>query len=198
MDTGTHTHRTAALLVVLALLAFAGPLDRTDEARPIVISGGDAAQERTVDWALRRFRAAGLDGMPPLDIHLHGSSEGCNGSGNRGYYRDGRIDLCTAEASEPYARKFALHEIAHAWAEANVDAETRARFMRLRGIETWNDGDVPWKERGHEQVAEVIAWGLGEGEIAPQLDELVDTQSLIDGYVLLTGLYPITAAVAAA
>jgi hypothetical protein len=95
------------------------------------------------------------------------------------------------DSSDPYARKFALHEMAHAWTEANVDQAMEARFMRIRGVDAWNDPDLAWKERGIEQAAEIIAWGLGEGEIQPLLPEPPETRELIDAYVLLTGSMPI-------
>jgi hypothetical protein len=78
-----------------------------------------------------------------------------------------------------------------------VDGETHRRFMELRGITDWNDLNQPWKERGTEQAAEVIAWGLGEGEVSPLLPEPPDTANLIAAYVLLTGQQPITPAAAA-
>jgi hypothetical protein len=69
----------------------------------------------------------------------------------------------TKDSSEPYARKYALHEIAHAWTETNVAPGILRRFMEIREIGAWNDQRVPWKERGTEQAAEIITWGLGEG-----------------------------------
>jgi hypothetical protein len=113
-----------------------------------------------------------------------------------GLYLAGRIDLCTEGLLEPYARKFALHEMAHAWTEANLPDEVLDRFLRIRGIATWNDQRLPWRERGAEQAAEIITWGLGEGEIAPVLPTPVDAETLASLYVLLTGRAPITPAAA--
>jgi hypothetical protein len=47
---------------------------------------------------------------------------------------------------------------------------------------------------GIEQAAEIIAWGIGEGEIQPLLPEPAQTQELIDAFVLLTGTMPIAPA----
>ena len=135
---------------------------------------------------------AGLRDLPPLEVHLHGSREACNGG--LGLYYMNRIDLCTKDSSEPYARKYALHEIAHAWAEANVDPEVMRRFMDVRGVAAWNDKRVPWKERGTEQAAEIITWGLGEGEIEPPLSEPLRVEGAGRLYDLLTGSAPITPA----
>ena len=170
MDTATHTHRRRiALLLVLAASATTLGGQRSAPARePLVIHGANAAEERVIDWSLRRFREAGLDGMPDLEVYLHRSQEGCRDG--IGYYLAGRIDLCTKASSEPYQRKHALHEIAHAWTEANIDTAILERFMDIRGIAAWNDRSFDWKQRGTEQAAEIIAWGLGEG-VSPWLPD---------------------------
>lgn len=196
MDTAARTlANRIALIVCLALAALAfGSRTPGAAARPMVISGATAAEERTVDWAMRRFRVGGLEGLPPLEVVLHGSRTACDGY--LGLFFEGRIDLCTEGLQEPYATKFALHEMAHAWIEANLPDEQLVRFLRIRGIATWNDQRLPWKERGAEQAAEIITWGLGEGEIAPVLPTPVDAETLASLYVLLTGHAPITLAAA--
>jgi len=190
MDTATHTHRRRiALLLVLAASATTLGGQRSAPARePLVVHGANAAEERVIDWSLRRFREAGLDGMPDLEVYLHRSYEGCrNGIG---YYLAGRIDLCTKASSEPYQRKHALHEMAHAWTEANIDTAILERFMDIRGIAAWNDRSFDWKERGTEQSAEIIAWGLGEG-VSPWLPDQPEDRELADLFELLTGRQPI-------
>jgi hypothetical protein len=190
--TSTRTRRIAGLLVaIVATLALAA--DRPSADRPaLTVHGADAAQEAAIDWALHRFGAAGLEGMPPLDVFLHASRETCRGA--LGRYKAGRIDLCTKESSEPYARKFALHEMAHAWVEANIHADAMERFMEQRGLAAWNSTSEPWKERGSEQMAEIITWGLGEGEIAPLLPEIPDAATLTGLYASITGQAPLTPA----
>ena len=190
MDTATHTHRRRiALLLVLAASATTLGGQRSAPARePLVVHGANAAEERVIDWSLRRYREAGLDGMPDLEVYLHRSQEGCrNGIG---YYLAGRIDLCTKASSEPYQRKYALHEMAHAWTEANIDTGILERFMDIRGIAAWNDRSFDWKQRGTEQAAEIIAWGLGEG-VSPWLPDQPEDRELADLFELLTGRQPI-------
>ena len=195
MDTANHT-RSSRIALFLCLVVSAAILGSQRPApalsQPLTVHGASAAEERTIDWALRRYRIAGLDGMPNLEVALHRSDEACNGG--IGLYYAGRIDLCTKDASEPYQRKFALHEMAHAWTEANVDGEVLDRFMDVRGIASWNDHSFDWKERGTEQVAEIISWGLGEGEIAPLLPEITGPETLARLYRLLTARDPITPA----
>jgi hypothetical protein len=195
MDTATRT-RSSRIALFLCLVVSAGILGSQRSApaleQPLTVRGASADEERTIDWALRRFRIAGLDGMQSLEVVLHPSDDGCNGG--IGYYLAGRIDLCTKDASEPYQRKFALHEMAHAWSETNVDPAVVDRFMDARGIAAWNDKSLDWKQRGIEQVAEIITWGLGEGEIAPLLPEITDPETLARLYRLLTARDPITPA----
>jgi hypothetical protein len=196
MDTTTRTwiRRTAAALAIAASAMTLGATPVAPAPQPITFHGADARDEAAVDWALHRFRTAGLRDLPPLEIHLHSSKEACNGG--LGLYYMNRIDLCTKDSSEPYARKYALHEIAHAWTETNVASGVMRRFMDVRGVEAWNDKRVPWKERGTEQAAEIITWALGEGEIEPTLTEPPQPSALAELYGLLTGLAPITPAAA--
>jgi hypothetical protein len=195
MDTATRLWTRQIAAVVLVMVAGVG-LDagRAVPARPaLTLYGADAVQERTVDWAMRRFRVGGLEGLPPLEVVLHGSRTPCDGY--LGLYLAGRIDLCTEGLLEPYARKFALHEMAHAWTDANLPDEVLDRFLRIRGIATWNDQRLPWRERGAEQAAEIITWGLGEGEIAPVLPHPTADRELAGLFELLTGREPITPSV---
>jgi hypothetical protein len=187
----TRTFASRIVLFVCVLLSGHALAGEHPEAvnRPLVIFGADAEHARQISWAFERFAAAGLQDLPSLEVHLHPSRDDCKG--RLGSYRAGRIELCTMDSSDPYARKFALHEMAHAWTEANVDQAMEARFMRFRGVDGWNDPGLAWKERGIEQAAEIIAWGLGEGQIQPLLPAPAQTQELIDAYVLLTGNMPI-------
>jgi hypothetical protein len=195
MDTATHSRsrRIAPFLCLMIAAAILGSQrPAPGRQQPLTVHGATAAEERAIDWALRRYQTAGLDGMPALEIFLHGSNDGCGGG--IGLHFAGRIDLCTRDSSEPYQRKFALHEMAHAWTEANVDPALLERFMQDRGIAGWNDRSDPWKERGTEQAAEIITWGLGEGAIAPLLPETPDPETLARLYRLLTARDPITPA----
>lgn len=196
MDTTTRIwiRRTAAALAIAGAAMTLGATHAAPAPRPLTFTGAEAKDEAAVDWALHRFRTAGLRDVPPLEVHLHGSRDACNGG--LGLYYMNRIDLCTKESSEAYARKYALHEIAHAWAETNVDPDLMRRFMDARGVDAWNDKRFPWKERGTEQAAEIIAWGLGAGEIQPTLSEPLESKALAGLYDLLTGRAPITPAAA--
>ena len=191
--TGTRSSRIAFVLcLAFATVILGNQCPAPADARPLTIHRADAAEEQAVDWALHRYRVAGLEDMPSLDVYLHRSHEACNEG--IGLYHAGRIELCTRTLSEPNQRKFALHEMAHAWTEAHIEGAILNRFMEIRGIAHWNDRSEDWKDRGTEQAAEIITWGLGEGEIAPLLPETVDAPSLARLYELLTDREPITPA----
>jgi hypothetical protein len=194
MDTATRTisRRIATFLSLLVAASILGGQRPAPAREPLVIHGADMAQERAIDWSIRRYHEAGLARLPDLEVYLHRSHDACDGG--IGLYHAGRIDLCTEDSSEPYRRKFALHEMAHAWTEANVDTAVLERFMDIRGIAAWNDRSLDWKDRGTEQAAEIVTWGLGEGEIAPLLPEATDAPTLARLYELLTGREPITPA----
>ena len=194
MDTATRTisRRIGTFLCLLVAASILGGQRPAPAREPLVIHGVDTAQERAIDWSIRRYREAGLEGMPDLEVYVHRSNEGCRDG--IGYYLAGRIDLCTEDSSDPYRRKFALHEMAHAWIESNVDTAVLERFMDVRGIAAWNDRSFEWKDRGTEQAAEIVTWGLGEGQIAPLLPEATDAPTLARLYELLTGREPITPA----
>jgi hypothetical protein len=194
MDTATRTisRRIATFLCLLVVASILGGQRPAPAREPLVIHGANAVEERAIDWSIRRYREAGLGGIPDLEVYLHRSHDACNGG--LGLFYAGRIDLCTEDSSEPYQRKFALHEMAHAWTEANVETAVLERFMDIRGVAAWNDRSFDWKERGTEQAAEIITWGLGEGQISPLLPEATDAPTLARLYELLTGREPITPA----
>jgi len=194
MDTPSRTisRRIATFFCLLVAASILVGQPPTPAREPLVIHGANAAEERAIDWSIRRYREAGLAGMPDLEVYLHRTHEECDGG--LGLYHAGRIDLCTTESSEPYQRKFALHEMAHGWIETNVDGAVLDRFMDIRGIAAWNDRSYDWKHRGTEQAAEIVTWGLGEGEISPLLPEAVDGPTLARLYELITGREPITPA----
>jgi hypothetical protein len=124
------------------------------------ISGGTPAQQAMARWAVGRFEVNELK-LPSLEIRFHRSRNGCEG--RMGGYSNGTANLC-AEHVNWISRRTLLHEMAHGWVDANVSADLEARFLRLRQLETWNDHDVDWEERGTEHAAEIIAWALdGQG-----------------------------------
>jgi hypothetical protein len=148
----------------------------------LVISGGTAEQRELARWSIERFGAAGLV-LPPIEIRFHVGGNGCGG--HIGYSRAGVVDVCSTLVNA-MSRRIVLHELAHAWAAANVTGIARERFLWLRGLASWNDMSVPWRQRGFEHAAEIVAWAIGERILTPTLPN-VEPEQLAEAYRALTG-----------
>jgi branched-subunit amino acid transport protein len=160
--------------------------------------------DRLLEWALDRFETAGL-GAPAIgSITFAGGSGRCDGlAGSVDTDADrARMLLCLDRGSAcvgadctsftTFARSTVLHEFAHAWEPARLDAPTRRAFLALRGLTVWEGvRDVPWAERGAEQAAEIIMWGLLEAPVPlPRLDRPA-CEDLLASYQVLTGRPPL-------
>jgi hypothetical protein len=145
---------------------------------------GSATPEQLdlVEWAVGRFEAAGLS-PPSIEIEFHDDPDGCGD--HLGYAQAGRVDVCTALINA-MTRRALLHEMSHVWLDQHASPSTRSRFLRLRDLRSWNSSRDPWQLRGFEQGAEIIAWGLGERILTPQIPE-TDPARIAAAYELLTG-----------
>ena len=179
----------SSILVLTALVG--GWALALDDAHTIVIRPGivvvsqDPAQRQLARWAVARFGRAGLD-APTVEIQFHTDASGCGG--HLGYAKGGRVDLCTVLVNE-MARRNLLHEMSHIWIDQNVSAAVRARFLHVRSLPSWNASTDRWEERGYEQGAEIMAWGLGTRILTAQIPENLPEQ-LGAGFELLTGVTP--------
>ena len=95
------------------------------------------------------------------------------------------------------ARRSLLHELAHAWDHVGggIDIAARQRFMTMRAVTSWDDDGLEWNQRGEEQAAEIVAWGLmlspapiptSVGQYGSQ-----DEASLSAAFEMLTGSAPL-------
>jgi hypothetical protein len=84
-----------------------------------------------------------------------------------------------------------LHELGHAWLLQHGSQEDEVAFLQLNELDAWADGSVPWHQRGAEQAAETLAWGLLDEEIALVRvgDPSCDVAS--SGFEILTGEAPL-------
>jgi hypothetical protein len=148
--------------------------------------------DQLVEWAFNRFTSAGL--TPPEITSVTFVDKRADQCDNiLGLIVDRQVTLCfldtvcTNDACDQWTRASkatALHELAHAWIDDNVDAATRDRFLELAGLEAWAGAAVPWGDRGVELAATTIAWGLLDEETpisrklgprtCPELTELYD------------------------
>ncbi len=190
----TFTHIALALLVAIPQVS--QPVAATADPVVIKIVAATARQVEHAEWALARFEAAGLE-LPSLTIVFHDDYQSCG-------MREGvlriagenvTIDECQNDPSR--SRRSLLHELAHAWDHVggSIDTDTRLDFLRLRGLRSWDDDDLPWNQRGEEQTAEIIAWGLMH-QSAPIPTSVgdrgaQDSVSLATAFILLTGIRPL-------
>ncbi len=198
-----HPARTLAA-IGLALVSFsAAPAEQAspdpsklnaDYFSPVV-AGATPAEREMVDWALGRFEAAGL-GLPALKVVFHNGADACNGF--NGYYRSQprSISMCNRGDEKTTPAHTLLHEMAHGWAEYNLTEAQRQAFMEHRNVDHWSSADphsleVPWWQRGYEQAAELMAWGLSEGPLRSIWLHTELCDELRQAFLVLTGIEPL-------
>ena len=192
----SHTGRFLLLgLLPFLVLLGSGAVRASSPADASDLVGGrvrleDPTPARTelVDWAVGRYQAAGLE-LPSIDLQFHETDAGCHG--NVGWTDGFDVELCTRLAMEAGPQRIVLHELAHAWCNANLDEAGREAFDRFRGSPSWNGSTSSWKARGTEQAAEIIAWGLGDGTMLPLIEGDVSPEGLASAFELLTGRAPL-------
>ena len=183
MVTWTARRIRHILLLVAAIVSFGANGTGASAERATVVASSPA-DVAIADWALARYAAAGLE-LPPVTIVFHDDPASC--ADNSGLYRSFRIDACLGGQTLAYARRTLVHELAHAWSEAHLLPEDQARFLELRGLRTWNSKAVPWVERGFEQAAEVLTWGVGERTTRILLPDRDRPDELAVAFETLTG-----------
>lgn len=157
-------------------------------------------QQALVDHSLTRFQEQGLE-TPMVRFVFHDSLFPCHG--HKGLYRNKTrtLEMCSLDEATM------LHELAHAWANDNLDPEEMEAFTDWRRLDSWNDHDHAWERRGTEHVAETIAWALleepnhvkwvetgenGSRSVSYRILTLdVDTRTLWENFVRITGMEPV-------
>ena len=159
-------------------------------------------QQEFVDWAYARYKRAGLE-IGEIPITFHETSADCYGFGGV-YMRSTRtVRVCQMVDTTM------IHELAHAWLESStLDQADRDAFLAHRELESWADSGSDWDQRGAEQAAEVLTWGLmdrniqirwlttssdGGTEVSYRLFKIPesDPDQLAAAYHALTGNVPI-------
>ena len=178
--------RTLPVLAVIAVMAFSN----TPPAPVELPSADDAA---VIEWAEARFAGAGLT-LPEIDVIVFDDLLDCGG--HVGMYHPGRrlLELCRVDAES------VLHELAHAWADFNLDEAARQSFVAHRGLAGWNEREDDWEMRATEHAAEIVVWALLEtdttvkwvedGVVSYRLLTIPDSspERLAAGFTALTGL----------
>jgi hypothetical protein len=173
--------RTSPWLTLGLLAGFPGP--PADPSTPggtiTVAQPATTEQEELVAWAAHLFEAAGL-ALPTVEVAFSDDERDCDG--HLGLFQPSRepwqITICTPLTFVP------VHELAHAWIEANVDEETQETYVEHRHKSSWNSSRHDWGERGVEDAAFVIQQNL----MAPPSSDLSDEwQRRASAFELLAG-----------
>jgi hypothetical protein len=160
----------------------------------IIDEAADPADEALVDWAIDRYREAGLL-LPTIHLSFHTDSSPCEGArgGHRIEDEVSRVYVCVTELGatrELKVKRTLLHEFAHAWDHHNLTDDVRAAFMELHSLDGWTF-DVPYEERGSEHAAETITWGLLDRPMLfGEFGDSTPWEIQHRGYLTLTGAEP--------
>lgn len=197
----TITRITIALTTSTLLMAPATDLSDLTVRRPADNEAPRTVeQQQLVAFAYQRYADHGL-ALPEVNIEFHPGEVFCGGKFGIYFHSSRSIHMCTLN------KRTMLHELAHAWAEENLDEATRTEFMAFRGLDNWRDHDAEWEERATEHAAEFIAWGLiddpihvpyiveaggGETRTSYRLVTVPDSDiaKLFEGFEMLTGQEP--------
>ncbi|HET6952220.1 MAG TPA: nuclear transport factor 2 family protein [Acidimicrobiales bacterium] len=172
----------------------------------IEIHNGTATLERLVQWAMGRFETARLPAPPVASVAFDQDTTAPQcavdrtgltidlGESSQVFVCLGEDDACAGEACTAFvanARLLVLHELAHAWMYRQVDEATQQAFMDHMGLEAWSSAEVGWYDRGVEQAAQVLAWGLMDEPIPTTRLGDLPCEQLVEAFRLLTGDHPL-------
>jgi hypothetical protein len=179
----TPAATVASVAPVQALPALPEPALETIDGVRIVSDSPD--QIAAIETSRAKFADAGW----PLDnLEIRPDDEdGCGGNAGVRYIEEGYdvVEICTP------AEWTLLHELGHVWAARYLDEEERAEWVELRGLEAWSGGDK-WEERGTEQLADIVAFGLFDEWHTPTSIAPNDRTSLIAAFDWLFGMEPLS------
>ncbi len=176
---------------------------RTPAGHEVSVHNGTPLLEQVLQDALSRYTEANL-AEPSFDAVIFEPSRQCIGRSGRLTQSEGvrnlyiclfESDLCpgVGPCLEPTlsVKGIVLHELAHAWTLDHVSDELEARFLKLIGLDVWQQDDLPWSEQGTEYSAEVIAWGLLDRP--SRMVRIGDPacEDLTAAFRLLTGIEPL-------
>lgn len=178
------------LIALMALVMSVPPIGQASTDAPqFSYESITPKQSETISSALDLFQKANL-ALPDIHFVGHDDRRACHG-------RDGAarqvgsgavVNLCFREVG-PVQEWVTLHEIAHVWDYHSLDDERREDFVALRNLEGWREGE--WHERGAENAAEILVWGLMDRPVRPARIYDNSCQELLAGYLTLTGQPPL-------
>ncbi len=160
------------LILAVAMLL----VPRTEHSpAPTQYSPQDQAR---LDHTLDLFAAAGLE-LPEMDIRFAADRTNCKGHDGlfQPRFSPWRLTICSD-------RDYVLpHELAHAWAEANLTETDMARFVSRLGLPSWNDKSDDWNDRG----TEVAAFTIQQNVVSRKVPNSRTWRQRIADFEFLTG-----------
>lgn len=166
--------------------------------RRIDVHNGSAGANDLVRWAVERFAAAELTAPDVASVAFNEEAHRAECSGDdKGLAlkvgADFRVYLCLTVngPAPPLARDLILHELAHVWMWQHLSARVQRQFVARLELPTWDATDVPWEQRGFEQAAAVIAWGLGDEPLNSRILGALSCPDRVAAFELLTGSTPL-------
>jgi branched-subunit amino acid transport protein len=189
-------------------LAVVGPLDVPSgrmlvDRRPVRLLNSTPELDRLLTWGFQRFETAGLRPPSVGSVTFASGSSRCAGIAGRvePAAEGAHVLLCLDPTAACvggdcatftfHARTTVLHELAHAWDLTWLDGQTRQAFLDGAGLEAWyGHRDVPWADRGVEQAAEILMWGLLETPSPLPRLHRPSCESLLAAYRTLTDALP--------
>lgn len=163
---------------------------------PVAIDGAtvyaeSADQVARVARALNRFDWLGLE-LPDVEVRYYSDFSGCADREEPARQRPGYLILGEAKYTIFMCGvEFTLlHELAHVWDHSHLTDDERDRFMAERDADEWSG--VERARAGGEHLADVVAWGLQDGNARPSNSKPNDDASLREAFRLVTGRRPLS------
>lgn len=127
-----------------------------DDSSRFVFYGGTRAQRDRMTSDIDRYGNLGLE-LPRLEITF---AEDCRERfGAWGRMQSDivpwRIEVCSTAVYS--------HELAHAWDRWILTDVDRNMYLEIRDLEAWQGSDIPWEDRGQEDLASLVARVVGQG-----------------------------------
>lgn len=146
-------------------------------------------QVANVEFALSRFAELGLE-LAEFEVRYFADADKCasdSGRDRAGYLTYGNGEYVVYNCGTVFTL---LHEIAHVYDVQSLDDATRQEFLAERGLESWTHDE--WAHAGGEHLADVLAWGLQDGNVRPSRTTPNDDESLLEAFVVATGSDPLS------
>ncbi len=145
-------------------------------------------QEELIRSGLATYEQSGLR-LPGIQFIGFDDKEQCHGRIGMAQRagRETQVWLCTRKTG-PVEEWMVLHELAHTWDYEMLTHEVRDALLELRDLEGWRAGE--WHERGSEQTAEIVVWGIIGRPVRMERFGNTSCPELRQAFLLLTGQEP--------